>query len=107
MARHKCIFTHQLPVSKQPGASRCTRCYQRFRCAGGRAVHRCRVPSANSVLVPTSSLSVGRSSLSVGRLRLYSAAHVIVHCVGVVLGHPVSPDSIVDVVSRAMLIKRT
>ena len=57
---------------------------------------------------PRLPLSLSRSSLSLSRLRFYSAAHVIVRCVGVVFeGHAVSPDTIVDVVSSAMLIERT
>ena len=49
-----------------------------------------------------------RLPLSLSRLRLYSAAHINVRCVGVVFeGHAVSPDTIVDVVSSAMLIERT
>ena len=48
-----------------------------------------------------------RHPLSVSWLRLYSAAHVIVRCLGDVFeGHPVSPDTIADTVSSAMLIER-
>ena len=157
-------FYSSAPVSEQPGASRCPCCCRWFRSAGGRAVHRCRVPDADSVLVPTVSLFVSRLRyplfvsrsryplfvnrlryplfvsrsryplfvsrsryplfvsrsryplfvsrsrypLFVSRLRLHSAAHIIVRCVGVVFqGHPVSPDTTTDVVSSAMLIERT
>ena len=58
---------------------------------------------ADPVLVPRHSLFV-----FVSRLRRYSAACVIVRCVGVVFErHLSSPDTTVDAVSSAMLTEST
>ena len=94
-------FYSRLPVSEQPDASRYPRCYRWFRSAGGCTVHRYRVPDADSVLVPTS-FPVCEQVTSLQ----CSPCHCSL-CGCCFQGHPVSPDTIVDVVSSAMLIERT
>ena len=95
---HFYFSTRQLLVSEQLAALKCPRCYRWFRSAGRRAVHRCKVSKADSVLVPTSSPI--HELVTTLHTYVYITAHVIADCVGDVFeGYPGSPGTTVDVVN--------